>query len=324
MNWCTIESDPGVFTELIEKFGVKDIQVEEVYDLSDTARLKPIYGYILLFKYVKDTRENKTVVPEVPGLFYAKQIISNACATQAIISILLNRPEIDIGDTLKNFKEMTTAFDPEMKGAALSNLNSVREAHNSFKSVDPFQIEIDKKEDSEDPFHFISYVPFQDVLFELDGLQEGPILHGGCTNANWLEKVRPIIEQRMQSYQTEKSSEIRFTLLALTKRLQTKYEEEVAELQKVESTPEVEARLGNLKSLIVDEEEKRKSWAKQNVRRRHNYVPFITGVLKAMGQIGLLSACMDDAVEKKKARVAAAKKKDESTESQDVKMAEQE
>lgn len=32
------------------------------------------------------------------------QVINNACATQAIISVLMNRSEIDLGTEMKQFK----------------------------------------------------------------------------------------------------------------------------------------------------------------------------------------------------------------------------
>ena len=65
---------------------------------------------------------------------WRRQVINNACATQAIISILMNckHPDMERGPVLEEFRTFTKDFDANMKGLALSNSDTIRNVHNSF------------------------------------------------------------------------------------------------------------------------------------------------------------------------------------------------
>ena len=76
----TIESNPGVFTELIKNIGVKGVQVDEIIDLeileNDT---EPLYSLIFLFKYMQNIGYKPNVLSYwAPDLFFAKQEVQNA------------------------------------------------------------------------------------------------------------------------------------------------------------------------------------------------------------------------------------------------------
>lgn len=55
-----------------------------------------------------------------------RQVINNACATQAILGILFNRPELSLGKDLSELKEFAKDFPPDMKGASSSSNGATR------------------------------------------------------------------------------------------------------------------------------------------------------------------------------------------------------
>lgn len=228
-SWCTIESDPGVFTELVEKIGCRSVALEEIYTLDDAVTLEalqPIYGLIFLFKWQKNPQPRECLQIYDNELIFFNQVINNACATQAILSILLNIPDLKMANPLQEFKNFCGFLDPHSRGLAIGECEFLRTAHNSFSKPEPFIYSQEKRKakDDDDVFHFISYIPFRGKVYELDGLQEGPILLGEITETRgWLDIVKEEINKRITLYA---SNEIRFALQAVIKSKKVIAEEE--------------------------------------------------------------------------------------------------
>jgi ubiquitin carboxyl-terminal hydrolase L5 len=96
--------------------------------------ISTVYGLIFLFKYIQNSGyEPKILTEHDEDLYFPKQVIINACATQAILSILMNIDDkVAIGQDLNEFKNFTKLMDPYMKGLSISNYEKLRIEHNKF------------------------------------------------------------------------------------------------------------------------------------------------------------------------------------------------
>ncbi|ELP87367.1 ubiquitin carboxyl-terminal hydrolase isozyme L5, putative [Entamoeba invadens IP1] len=290
-NWNTIESDPGIFTEMVEKLGCPNIQFKELYSLDDIEtldRIKPIEGIVLLFEYDKraltyfqsefcgiDTKE-------YPDLFFAKQVVNNACATQAILSVLLNLKTIDVGSTLQQFKESAMKLSPYDRGVAIGKSDIIRKTHNEFaQPSQALQERISNKFSgvTGKAHHFIGIIPYNGILLMLDGLSEDPIVIGGAED-DWVTTgVKPFFEGLCKAL----SGSLDFTILAVVHNQVNKYKELYE--RAVEEKSDMAT---TYKSMFEEEIQKRKKEREENTRRKHDYMPLALHVLLLMGKYGKL------------------------------------
>ena len=310
-----------VFTFLIERLGVKNVQFEELISLDPESlqQLNPI-GVIFLFKYPTGEKGQRdkpldgefdfnSLEAQDENVWFAAQTIQNACGTQALLSVLLNKTQtsdnIDIGPNLTEFKDFTSAFPADLRGEALSNSDLIRDVHNSFARSSPFiSDETRLATEEDDVYHFIAYTSINDTLYELDGLQPAPIRHGdagACPREIFSDSVVPVLQRRIERYP---QTEIRFNLLAMCEDLRSRASE-----------------IGD-QEMLMREEQKRREWRWENALRRHNFVGFIGEVMKGVTrqklESGNFEAWIEDGKAATKKRVEDRKRKGQSGDEMDV------
>jgi len=234
-----------------------------------------------------------------------------------------------LGPELTEFKSFTKLMDPNMKGLAISNCEKVRVEHNKFSKPEPFVYTSTTATEKDDVFHFVGYLHFKNNVYEIDGLQEGPILIcENVKNEEWIEKVKPSIIERVNLYS---QNEIKFNLLTIVpdrKMVASKEIESLAkrkqyvmkklsgtstsnmdDIEMTDNFPEydakspselnnvlqdIESNITNYKMIVTGESEKMEKFKTENERRQHNYLPLIFEMLKSLAEKGVLESIVDD------------------------------
>lgn len=229
--FSVIESDPGVFTALSRKLGIRGLELTELYTLDDqTLETLHPYGLVFCFRHSAHSKPPPELPdPDAEKIWFANQLSDDACASLALLNIVFNT-DLELGRQLRGFRHDTQEMSPVMRGLAISSSHFIRNAHNSLaRKADlrgslnslasstltakkPPAKRAKKSQEAElETFHFVGYVPSMNKVWELDGLKSGPIDVGDIeAERSWITTVLPALRHNMQ-----KHGELRFSLLAL-------------------------------------------------------------------------------------------------------------
>ncbi|PNY24403.1 Ubiquitin carboxyl-terminal hydrolase isozyme L5 [Tolypocladium capitatum] len=246
-GWAEVESEP--------QLGVTGVEATELLAAEQWALdflQRPVFGLIFLFQYAPHLEGEDGDEEEEAPIWFANQTTNNSCASVAILNIVMNADDAELGEQLRAFRESTRDLSTPLRGHRIGSDSFIRAAHNSFvRRVDQLNADlclaneadaarlkpagkhgVPKKGKQQQPppaskkrkrkkkrpsvdygFHFIAYVPAGGHVWELDGMRTKPREIGTLVpDEDWTSIARPRIQGRMRQYQENENG---FSLLAL-------------------------------------------------------------------------------------------------------------
>lgn len=222
LSYCVRITDlpQAFFNGLLRDLGVQDIKVTELFAVDEVDYLpQPVLGFVLLCKYAGEDDEDTEEVPK--SLWFANQTMANGCATVALLNILMNSPEVQLGERLSEFKRATEDLPSFQRGYLLESDASMRTIHNAYarrlellnadlllsnefdeckgvpKEEEPpkksgkrktktQKRHTPKKKKTDEACHYKAFVPLDGKVWVLDGLEWNPVCLGEASAETWI------------------------------------------------------------------------------------------------------------------------------------------
>ena len=206
-NWQCLESNPEALTMYVRKldFDTTDFVFHDLFSTEDWAREminKPVIGVVLVFPCNEKTLEFKEEQKQsiisngqfiCPDLFFMKQFAVNSCGTVAIYHILLNLQNqfkhlLAEASIVNKFKSESADLSSQKRGQVFQDSEDIQDTHSEAVQNGTTANSGDSNN------HFISFVNFSGVLYELDGTKEFPVNHGLTNDDTFLDDTCKIIQ----------------------------------------------------------------------------------------------------------------------------------
>ena len=228
INWQCLESNPESLDDYIDKLGFDTTQFcfNDLFSTEQWAQdsiSKPVLGILLVFPcnqsaYDFKKQQYEELVKsgykiEDQELFFLKQVALNSCGTVAIYHILTNLQgeykKLLKDDSLVNkFKKDNFGKSVEQRSQAFNESKEIKESH-----VQAAQ-EGATTDIIENTNHFISFIHFNGLLYEMDGAKEFPIIHRKTSRDTFLADAC----EEIQKFMVRDPENVNFSLICLSKK----------------------------------------------------------------------------------------------------------
>ena len=191
-HYVPLESDPEIFSELIQNLGVRGYEFQDVYSLDDPDLLsfipRPVHALILV---IPEAQIDQTKLRELeatrkvyegkgedePTIWYA-QTIQNACGLYAVLHAISNgveRSKIESGTPFDSFLKQIIPLGPYDRALALESSEEIKAAHHAAAVQGGSEAPAADATDID--HHYICFVRSRkdQRIYEMNGCVKGPI-----------------------------------------------------------------------------------------------------------------------------------------------------
>ncbi|KAI0550948.1 cysteine proteinase [Xylaria curta] len=230
LGWVELESEPAFFNAMLQDLDAKTLKVQEVVALDKTILAElpdPVHGLIFLYEWTNEDESHEARQDCPENLWFGNQTTANACATVALMNIIMNAHGVKFGPELEEFRHATRLLPPPHRGHALDTNDFIRAIHNSVARRNDLLSEdllldnklesatkrrarpekkrqktsnSSKRKDEPSAYHYIAFVPVDGQVWELDGLESLPLCLGPYAPDapdDWLNIASEAIQNRM-------------------------------------------------------------------------------------------------------------------------------